>query len=196
MKTLILSVIRCFLMFSAAAALFLAHPASANLVSNPGFETGDFTGWGYGFGAVDNSNPHSGLYAALERGGDALFQTIHTVPGATYDLSLWVATARGPDSLSDNELFFNWNGSLIDRVFLIDEHPYFQLTYTDLVATGLETTIVFSFESVFFGGLPVYLDDVSVTESGVGVGEPFSTLWFALPVAGMIVFGLFRPKRV
>jgi hypothetical protein len=30
---------------TAAAALSLADPASPNLITNPGFETGDFTGW-------------------------------------------------------------------------------------------------------------------------------------------------------
>ena len=33
------------LALTAAAALSFAQPASANLITNPGFETGDFTGW-------------------------------------------------------------------------------------------------------------------------------------------------------
>jgi hypothetical protein len=34
---------------TAVTALSFAHPASANLITNPGFETGDFTGWPINF---------------------------------------------------------------------------------------------------------------------------------------------------
>lgn len=56
------------------AAILLGATArltSANLVANPGFETGDFTDWstfaastGSNFG-VDSSNPHSGIRGLL-----------------------------------------------------------------------------------------------------------------------------------
>ena len=136
------------------------------------------------------------MYAAVTTQLDGhLTQTIHTVPGATYDLSLWIA-AIDPTFFHDTHLSIVWNGSLLDEVVLVGSHPYFQLIYTDLVATGSATEIQFPYDYGINGDLPVYLDDVSVTRSGVGVGEPFSTLWFALPVAAMIAFGLFRPKRV
>src|SRR4051812_16119698 len=45
MKTLILAAIRCSLMFTAVAALSVAYPAKANLITNGDFETGDFSGW-------------------------------------------------------------------------------------------------------------------------------------------------------
>jgi hypothetical protein len=32
-------------MFATAAAFSVAYPAKANLITNGGFETGDFTGW-------------------------------------------------------------------------------------------------------------------------------------------------------
>ena len=53
MKTLILAAIRCSLMFTAVAALSIAYPAKANLITNGGFETGDFTGWTTGVGRND-----------------------------------------------------------------------------------------------------------------------------------------------
>ena len=74
MKTLILAVIRRSLMFTAVRAFSLAYPAKANLITNPGFETGDLTGWNQTGFAVDNSNPHSGLYVAFTTAGD-FFQT-------------------------------------------------------------------------------------------------------------------------
>jgi hypothetical protein len=69
MKTLILAAIRCSLMFTAVAALSIAHPASANLITNGGFETGDFTGWTHVGGAVvfgaSGLPPHSGKFVAF-----------------------------------------------------------------------------------------------------------------------------------
>jgi len=67
MKILTLSAIRLSLVFTAAAAFSLAHPASANLIANPGFETGDFTGWTAtgSFAEVSPFNPHSGSYGAV-----------------------------------------------------------------------------------------------------------------------------------
>jgi hypothetical protein len=45
MKTIMLAAIRCSLMFTPVAVLSVAYPGKANLVTNGGFETGDFTGW-------------------------------------------------------------------------------------------------------------------------------------------------------
>ncbi len=64
MKTLIPAAIRCSLMFTAVAALSVVYPASANLITNGGFETGDLTGWtlsgqGTGMsGTVSGIPPH------------------------------------------------------------------------------------------------------------------------------------------
>ena len=64
-------------MFSAirwgAAALvlatFFAGAAQASTITNPGFETGDFTGWALSgdtsFTSVDNFSPHSGSFGAF-----------------------------------------------------------------------------------------------------------------------------------
>ena len=56
------------LLICCLAALFIPSIASADLVFNGGFETGDFTGWILSGnpipGTVDTANPHSGVYAA------------------------------------------------------------------------------------------------------------------------------------
>jgi hypothetical protein len=57
------------LTLTAVAALSFAYPASANLITNPGFETGDFTGWtgsliGGVVGTAFGVSPHSGSFQA------------------------------------------------------------------------------------------------------------------------------------
>jgi len=56
------------LILVAIALCAVASPAFANLVANPGFETGDFAGWTQSgdtsFSGVDG-NPQSGTFAAF-----------------------------------------------------------------------------------------------------------------------------------
>ncbi len=87
---------------------FLAGAASANMVTNPGFETGDFTGWSsYGTWYV-SSNPndvHSGTYGAVNSltvsSGttsttySGLYQNITdtSAAGEAFNASVWISTA-------------------------------------------------------------------------------------------------------
>jgi hypothetical protein len=97
MKTLILAAIRCCLMFTAAVALSFAHPASANLITNGDFETGDFTGW-----TVTHADNGSNIFVANGPGPDTTFgaffgatvalfdvisQQLTTIPGHFYTLT-------------------------------------------------------------------------------------------------------------
>ena len=105
MKTLIPAAIRCSLMFTAVAALSVVYPASANLITNGGFETGDLTGWtlsGQGTGVsgtVSGIPPHSGNFQAFSAapvGHALLSQNIPTTPGASYQLNIFLAIAGEP----------------------------------------------------------------------------------------------------
>src|SRR5262249_33689661 len=94
MKTLILAAIRCSLMFTAVAVLSVAHPAKANLITNGGFETGDFTGWAHVGGDVDGTNPHSGNFAAIffpQQVTARLQQSVATTPGSSYSINFFLA---------------------------------------------------------------------------------------------------------
>jgi len=99
-------------------------------VLNEGFETGDFTDWilngdplPYNF--VDNGSqvtaiqPHSGTYfAALGESGfqGYLSQTLPTIPGVTYLLSLWM-NSPNVSPYQPNEFSVAWNGNtLLDQV--------------------------------------------------------------------------------
>jgi hypothetical protein len=61
---------KLLLALTAVATLSVAYPAKANLITNPGFETGDFTGWtgvdtAVVTGTIFGIAPHSGSFQAL-----------------------------------------------------------------------------------------------------------------------------------
>jgi hypothetical protein len=111
----------------AATALcaLLAGPAFAqtNLIVNPGFETGDFTGWTVGgedrpdhsfvsspthYPGWDEFLPHNGnSFAALGGVGSSvyLYQDFATTPGQTYTFSFHL----GSDGETPNEIQVYWN---------------------------------------------------------------------------------------
>ena len=170
---------KILLALTGVAALSLAHPASANLITNPGFETGDFTGWdiGFPFCRVDTTNPHSGQYAAVLQSG-ALGQPVNEASGQDYILSFWLASTSTTGSIE-----IDINGDFLDLLF--GAFDYTQFIYP-LEGEG-PTDLFFSSFGTY------YLDDVSLTPA---VPEPFSTLWLALPFAGMVAFRRFRIKTV
>jgi hypothetical protein len=101
-------------------------------VLNGGFETGDFTDWTLNgdpspYNFVDNGSvataihPHSGTYfAALGESGfqGYLSQTLPTVPGAAYLLSLWM-NSPNVNPYQPNEFSVAWNGNtLFDQLNL------------------------------------------------------------------------------
>jgi hypothetical protein len=70
---------------------------------------------------------------------------------------------------------------------------YTQFAFTGLLATGSTTALQFGFRHDPAGWS---FDDVSVTLNTApsGVPEIFSTLWLALPLAGMLGFSLLRRR--
>lgn len=153
--------------------LLSTHPVHAiNLIFNPGFETGDFTGWSNLGTATVGSAPHTGDFGAVlsgrRNGGGDLSQFIGTVPSSTYDLDFWVAgNGRSPQ-------FFTayWDGSPVLNLTIDGFHPYTEYTFIGLVASGGATQVKFSY-STSDGGFT--LDDVSV--DGIpGTPEPTTLL--------------------
>src|SRR5215510_4356052 len=100
----------------ATLALFssLRYAAMAQS-ANGGFETGDFTGWGSDQeGAVVTSDPryvHSGIYGVqLGTVGSLghLTQTLSTIPGSNYLISLWL---NNRPACFSTEIRVSWNQS-------------------------------------------------------------------------------------
>ena len=180
---------------SVALALTMTS-ASANLVTNSGFETGDFTGWNSGgFTGVDMGSAHSGDYGAYlgtTEVASFVSQDLTTSAGSLYDLSFFLQgfeTKRGDshtNALSGFESTFQvfWNGVMVFNLVNPDPFQYMQFDLSGLVATGSTTSLRF----VYSGGPLFYnLDDVTVNAAVVGVPESLSTSWLMLPVAGMFL---------
>ena len=174
-----------------AIALVASGPlVSANLIVNPGFETGDFTGWtttpaasGSAF-AVVPANAHSGTYAvsfaATGTDLDAISQTFATTPGTRYNLSFWLEIVN-----QNNEFRVTFGGVTV--LDLIDQGSfpgrYREFTLTGL-ATGNSTTLEFA------GRNPPdfsYLDDVSVTRVASIPDSGSTAMLFEVSTAGLFL---------
>ena len=174
----------------------VALPARAqgpNIVTNPGFETGDFTGWtttaaasGSDLGVSGFS--HSGNYAAYlgatQGLDDSISQTLPTIAGDSYSISFWLINAGG----EGNEFHASFGG---DTLLELQEAPTFgyqQYTFTD-TAIGTATPLTFAGRTPpgFF-----HLDDISVNDLGSAPVPEASTtvslgLLLALGLGGVMV---------
>jgi hypothetical protein len=170
----------------ALAGTLSAPPAQAqNLVANPGFETGDFTGWDVtgALAYVTTDSPHTGSYAAIFGDSspqeDTLAQTLTTQPGAWYQVSFWAETPVLVPPGAPNSFSVSFEGSPIVGLpgSLPDDQTY--LFYSSLVrASSSDAILEFALSNDFdFTGL----DDVSV----VAVPEPSAlTLLAAVSLLG------------
>jgi hypothetical protein len=183
--------------FCAATLLCtVAWNANANLVANPGFETGNFSGWTVndpsGFTGVGNdaafahSGSHYAFLGATPNTG-SLSQSLTTVAGTFYTLSFYLANDMTPGLGPTTAFEVFWNGASV--LALPGNSPVFgytNFTISGLVATGGATTLEFRYrhDNDFWR-----LDDCSVT-----VPESASTIWLALPTFAAL--GLVYSRKV
>ena len=157
----------------AVLAVEVAAPGG-QLVQNLGFETGSFSSWSETGNFIDcsvsGSSPavHSGSYGALLGSAGSLgylSQTLPTVTGQLYLLSLWLDS---PDGLSPNEFLVAWNGTV-----RFDQTNLGAIGWTNLqfyvMATGTNTSLEFGFrdDESFLG-----LDDIQVSPAVSADGPP------------------------
>ena len=181
-----------------AAALVAAHPASAavNIVTNPGFETGDFTGWTQSdwgidlnsFAAFDGAH-----YASNGCTGSSycdLSQSLSTHSGGTYTLSFafnpgFDAGAPGDKTNADTQIM--WNGSVVFDI-AGGNQGWDLVSIPGLVATGSSTALTFaSYQNPDWNGL----DDVSVIQTAGALPEPatWAMLLLGFGAIGMMLRG-------
>jgi len=173
--------------------------ARANLITNPGFETGNFNGWiqfgNVGFTGVDAGLPHSGIFAAsLGPVGSLGFlsQTVATTPLSFYNLSFYnLSFFLQSDGFISNQFQVFWNGSLIFDAFNLTAFDYIDFNsllpdrFQNLLATSVTTPLVFGFRND--PGF-LHLDDVALEP----VPEPTTLILLGTTMAGL---GLARWRR-
>ena len=152
-----------------------AMPAQAqNLVTNPGFETGDFTGYTSSGDANLAVGGRTGMYAVGFGGGlgsfkGSVMQAIPTVAGHTYDITFFLAGNFRP-SLYANEFkvsFAGFQGADITS----DSVPFNTFTPHHFTATATSASSLLQFTGTTagfvtpLGASPMFLDDLSVTDT-------------------------------
>jgi hypothetical protein len=168
----------------------ITQSARATLITNGGFETGDFTGWTMSgpqmWHVVGETgvSPHSGNFQAVLQGGvfggGSITQNVATTLGASYVVNFWVAaTVLGPIPAGQAFLSVSWGGSSIFSHLFTASSDYTEYTFT-VTASSATTALEFNAGADGFNDL-IFIDDVSVNPVGVpDAGSTLPLLSFAL----------------
>lgn len=164
-----------------AFSVMTPYAVAANLVTNGGFETGDFTGWTLSGNSefisvvTSPSLVHSGTYAASFGAVGSptyLTQNITTIAGEQYEIEFFLQNNGAPA----NSFSVSWDGAPLYSEENLTAFSWTEYSYL-FTAADTSTAIQFAFrqDPSFFR-----LDDVSV--DSVSVPEPATML--------LLVFGL------
>jgi len=186
----------------AVALSLISATASANLVSNSGFETGDFTSWtqsgNEGFTFVDGT-PHSGKFAAwLGPEGPSLgflSQQLSTIPDAQYELDFWLRHEPfGTGKPNIFEVF--WGGELVDQMTVLGSLPLTNVGSFPYTEVQLSLTAPSALTELQFGFMEdtdyFQLDDVSVLPASMP--EPGTLILLASGLMALLAYAQRSPS--
>jgi subtilase family serine protease len=173
------------------AAFSVTASIGQPLVKNGGFENGNLTGWTQTGNTqytevmrANSSYVHSGLYG-LEMGPSGspgyLSQTVATVSGQTYAVSVWLRNAKGS---TPNSFQILWNGA---TVFTLDNLASQNWTNVLCLVTATSTASVlqlgFQDDPDYLGMDDISLNPVSGASVRAGSHHPghFDFSWDAAP---------------
>jgi hypothetical protein len=171
--------------------------ASANLITNPGFESGT-TGWTFAGSSGVTGAPHtgsdSGYVNCVPCGAPgysgSVSQTISTNIGDAYSIDFFVAdnnlavfgTGGGVSVAFGNTIGFSTTTNIAGNLTWVEEN---------FTGTATSATTTFSFASQAMIGGTYFIDDITVNDLGPAAPEP-STL---LTTAGVLLAAVFLRKH-
>lgn len=195
--------LRATIWIFAALLLMASSPAwsqsicdgvSGNLVTNCGFETGDFTGWTLGgdttFMGVSGSYANSGSFGAFlgPVGSDSSLSQFVGDNSTRYEISFYLeGNSSGP-----NDFTALWNGTPL--LSLVNADPFSYTLYTfDVAGNSGAGSNLLEFD---MRNDPSYwgLDDVSVVNIGGGGPTPEPSSLLLLGSGLLTVGGVIRRK--
>jgi hypothetical protein len=186
-----------------SCALFaFSTVAYSSILSNGGFESGDFGSWsisgntppwlvnvcanGSGFNDATCTS-HSGQFAAVlgpDGIGAHLSQDFATTPGGLYNLTFYLRSHNeGPSP--ENRVIVSFDGAIVYSLSDASNFDYSEVSVLNLVASSENTHLDFEIENTPGG---FFIDDVSVN----AVPEPGS-VFLVSTVLGAL--GLIRRRR-
>ena len=173
---------------TAVAALSVACPAKANLITNPGFETGDLTGWTssmfLGSQTFNGQAPHSGNFQAVNNFEPAsISQSVATTPGAAYMVSFFAAA---PPIRPNVTMTVTFGATTIFSHLFNSITGYTEYT-VNVTASSASSALNFNVDGSGF----VLLDDISVGLARVGVPDGGTTV----SLLGCALLGLAALRR-
>ena len=172
-----------------AAGLSVTTANAASIVTNGGFETGDFTGWtpnAVSYPMYIVTSPVSeGQYAAqiagYGYGPDTLSQTLTTTAAQNYNLTFDLyQVASNPNGFS-----VSWDGITL---YSDTDNPHNYLSYSfSVVGTGSDTLLFTDYNTSAF----TYLDNVSVSAASE---VPEASTWMIM-IGGFAALGFVAHRR-